>query len=276
MLQPAIDIAVGEGLYVYAVGRPRHAGMAGRLPGEGIVEHSPVQALAYRDLLCLYSRVPLDQFGREAVEQNLQEPDWVRRRVLAHQAVLISLLSHYTIVPFRFCTVYLGEDRVLSALDAHYAPLDRALRELQGATEWGVKAFSNMEILAAHVEATSTGLQAQREAVARAKPGTAYFLRKKLEQAARREAEPAATQMAQALHARLAAQARRARVNTMQSAAEHGQCDEMFLNAAYLVDDENWPAFRAAFDGLAESFGAQGFTLDLTGPWPPYNFADWQ
>jgi hypothetical protein len=46
----------------------------------------------------------------------------------------------------------------------------------------------------------------------------------------------------------------------------------MVLNAAYLVDVDAVEGFRAAAAGLEARHGELGARLQLTGPWPPYNF----
>ena len=176
-------------------------------------------------------------------------------------------------VPFKFCTVYLNKDGILTTLDKNYASFDRVLRSLAGATEWGVKVYCNLDVFAKQVEQTSEALRAQRDALARSKPGTAYFLRKKLEQAALRESENVITLRVQEIHTQLAQYARRGLLNKVQSTSEHGHSDAMFMNAAYLVPDENWQVFQGLLDGMYPELEKQGITLELTGPWPPYNFA---
>ena len=42
---------------------------------------------------------------------------------------------------------------------------------------------------------------------------------------------------------------------------------------ADLVANAYWPCFRTTLDALMSPFNSQGFELELTGPWPPYNFA---
>ena len=261
------------GFYAYAVVRLRDGEAGGALPSEGIIPDVAVEALSYQDVLVVYSTVPLSIFGQAELEQYLQEPNWVRERVIAHQTVLTSLLRDYTVLPFKFCTIYLNRDGILTTLNDNYAGFDRTLRDLQGATEWGVKVYCNLGVFAKQVEETSEALRSQREALGRAKPGTAYFLRKKLDQAALREAETVITYRVQEIHTQLMQKARRALLNKAQTASEHGHADEMFMNAAYLVADAGWPAFRTTLDDMLPTLQKQGITLELTGPWPPYNFA---
>ena len=266
------DVASDVGYYVYAIARPRDEMCAQPLPAEGIIPGASIEALSYKDTLAIFSPVPLSEFNQIALEQNLQEASWVRNRVIAHQAVLTGLLGAYTIVPLQFCTVYLSTERILNALADGYAGFDQILKQLRGATEWGVKVYCDLSVYARQLEESSSALKTQRDAIERARPGTAFLLRKKLEQAAAAIAERAATDTVQDIHAQLAAQASHSRLNQAQTVSEHGQGDEMFLNGAYLVDDANWPSFRAALDALVASWREQGFQIDLTGPWPPYNF----
>ncbi len=48
--------------------------------------------------------------------------------------------------------------------------------------------------------------------------------------------------------------------------------DVMLLNGAYLVDAGRLADFAAA--ARASVAGRDGFRADVTGPWPPYSFAD--
>jgi hypothetical protein len=46
----------------------------------------------------------------------------------------------------------------------------------------------------------------------------------------------------------------------------------MLLNGVYLVDDEDEDRFRRVVDELSEEYSRVSVTVELTGPWPPYNF----
>src|SRR5439155_802171 len=49
-----------------------------------------------------------------------------------------------------------------------------------------------------------------------------------------------------------------------------GSDEEMLFNGAYLVADR--PRFEHQLEALAEEYREFGVELELTGPWPPYNF----
>ncbi|MDP3046403.1 MAG: GvpL/GvpF family gas vesicle protein [Chloroflexota bacterium] len=259
--------------YVYAVARPRDGCKPGPLPAEGIVPQSAVYTVTHRDLLAVVSPVSLVEFGPEALEISLQDIAWAQARVLAHQGILAGLLDDYALIPFKFCTVYISRQRVQAMLAQHYQALDDTLRRLAGATEWGVKNFCSRRLLVEWIQEHSEALRPQREAIALTSAGAGYFLRKKLEKAAQREAERVVDACVQVSHTDLGNHARQAVTNPVQSPAVHGRKAEMVLNGAYLVDDSNLGAFQTALATLEATYAAQGFAYELTGPWPPYNFA---
>ena len=51
-----------------------------------------------------------------------------------------------------------------------------------------------------------------------------------------------------------------------------GTTRDVVLNAAYLVADSDTVRFHALASELSQRYAAQGLSLELTGPWPPYNF----
>jgi hypothetical protein len=46
----------------------------------------------------------------------------------------------------------------------------------------------------------------------------------------------------------------------------------MTLNGAYLMSEGQMTAFRAELERLEKDYNDLGFSYELTGPWPPYNF----
>lgn len=260
--------------YVCAVARPRASRAAAPSSVEGIVPGTSVHTLLYRDLLAVISPVPLAEFGTEALEANLQDVDWTSDRVLAHHRILTTLLDGYTLIPFKFCTLFSSEDRVQDMMRRHYGVLDQALCRLEGAVEWGVKLYYDRERLMTWVQDKSEAFRPQREKITQAREGTAYFLRKKLQRAAEEEVERTAEICAEQSHRRLSECVREAVANSVQPAQIHRRPEEMILNGAYLVDESQLAAFWETLATLEATYADQGFQYELIGPWPPYNFTN--
>ena len=68
------------------------------------------------------------------------------------------------------------------------------------------------------------------------------------------------------------AHASEALLNPLQNPDVSGHVGEMLLNGVYLVEDREADEFRHAVDELADEYRERGADVQLTGPWPPYNF----
>ncbi|MEY2443143.1 MAG: hypothetical protein QOJ46_2569 [bacterium] len=259
---PSAPADTGSAWWVYcAVG----AGDAALVPAglEGVAAATAVEVVRSGDLAAVVSAVPLAEFGDEPLRRHLEDLAWVERVARAHEAVLEAVMASVTIVPLRLCTLCLTRERVEALLAEQAAELEPALEALRGRAEWGIKVF-----------ATSRAAAAEREdeaGTARSEAG-AYLERKRRDRAARERAQQEAHDCVQGVHERLAQESVAVAVNPPQQPEAHGRDAEMLLNAAYLVDDERRDALHSAVDELAAEHAAAGFAVELTGPWPPYNF----
>ncbi|MGI8622098.1 MAG: GvpL/GvpF family gas vesicle protein, partial [Solirubrobacteraceae bacterium] len=233
---------------------------AARLPDglRGVVPGAEVETVTGGQLAAVVSAVPLAEFNDERLREHLEDLAWVEHVARAHESVLESVMATTTIVPLRLCTICLSPERVAALLDEQAAGLAPALDALRGRTEWGVKLFGP--------------LAGPTEPEAEAADGSAYLERRRRARGAREEAQRAATDCAQHIHDALGRETVASAVNPPQRPEAHGRDAEMLLNAAYLIDDERREALRGLVESLAAEHEPAGFALELTGPWPPYNF----
>ena len=227
----------------------------------GVDPKEPVGLVPRGEVAAVGSGVRLDEFGTEALEANLRDLAWLEDKVRAHDSVLAAVLGHATVVPFRFGAIYDSEDHVRAML-AERRDLAEALARLAGAVELGVGAYLDSEQLHARL-AAERGIGEGEES------GRAYMERRRLERELDDAVAGFAAECSRTAHDRLAAEASDARSNPVRASDDARRL--MVLNGAYLVRDEG--AFRAAASELASKLAADGVSVEITGPWPPYNFA---
>jgi hypothetical protein len=253
------------GLYLYGIVRA-NVRISGELPG--VDSGHRVFLLEGNELAAIVSSVPLEEFGEEPLRENLNEVAWLEEKARAHEGVLETLLDSTTVVPTRLCTIFSDEKQVREMMSRERAALLDALERLEGKAEWGVKAFAGPGAL-------------ERAALERAKegaeegpvsPGAAYMDRRRREARARENAEEIADGWAQAIHERLARCAAEALLNPLQRREVSGRDGDMLLNGVYLIEDGEVERFRELASQLGEDYRASGVLVELTGPWPAYNF----
>jgi len=264
--EPSRD--AGElGYYVYGV----VSVASGRdLPADliGVDSRSPATLVEGSGLAAIVSRVSLAEFGEEQLHDNLNDVAWLEDKARAHEEVLDAALSRMTVVPMRLCTIYRSEDQVQEMLGRERDLLVDALARLQGKTEWGVKVIAEPGAL----ERAAAQGGARPDDEAKLSPGTAYMSEKRRQALSREEGDRVAEEWAEAVHERLAAKASEALLNPLQNPEVSGHIGEMLLNGVYLVDDREAEDFRGVVDQLAGEYLELGAAVELTGPWPPYNF----
>lgn len=284
---PPLDTPPTEGgeagcaYYVYGVvgrdgGQPLE-----ELPGEGIDPACPVYALPFshpaantdRILQAIVSQVSLRDFGQERLEENLDDMRWLEAKVRSHQDILGTVAASHTLMPMRFCTLYRTEERIREMLEQHHADFVQALTRLEGKREWGVKVYCDNQVLAQRTGQVSDGVKEIEAEMATKSSGAAYFLKEKLEATIAAEAERISDAFAQRSHDLLSSRAAEAIISSLQSKKLTGRPEAMVLNGAYLVAQDQLAAFRAELVSLQDEYGDLGFSYEMTGPWPAYNFS---
>jgi hypothetical protein len=251
----------GEAWWVYGVVSSVGAsdiatGLAGVEPG------SAVEALEEGELAALASRVPLSEYGDDQLRLHLEDIEWLERTARAHEAVQERVLRRTDLVPLRLCTLYRDQDALRRVLRENAELFAENLALVQGCAEWGLKVFVDRVCQQADARAPSTPSSS----------GTDYLTGRQRERDLAAARDELLTRCAQEVHAAAAALARLERVNPVQHPEAHGRQAEMVLNGAYLLQRGQMAALQTRVDELNREWAPEGVIIELTGPWPPYNF----
>lgn len=216
------------------------------------------------------SRVSLDEFDELGLAERLGDAAWLEENIRRHEGVLERVLASTTVLPCRFCTVYRTEADLRQFLRERQDALAKALAQVAGRVELGVKAFVDPERFAAGGAQENEQIRELTAQAAQTEGGRAYLESRRLERLVGDERARFGQEAASELHRRLLDTAERGVLLDLQRPELSGRSDEMVLNGAYLVSDR--PGFERELATLAGDLSKRGLELELTGPWPPYNF----
>ena len=262
--EPA-DAETAEAWWVYCVlGARDCANVPSGL--QGIESGTAVHVVREGELVAVVSPLPAAAYDDDHLRQNLEDLEWVERTARRHEAVLERTLEQVAIVPLRLCTIYHDLAGVRRLLREQASVLTSGLARVDGCAEWGVKVFAG-EVVADRGEPDSSVADTDG-----GRPGATYLLHRQREREHAARAGELRAACAQAVHQRASRCAREAVTNPPQRRELHGRDTAMILNGAYLVSHDQTQALHDEVGALQAEWEPQGYVIELTGPWPAYNF----
>jgi hypothetical protein len=261
------------GHYVYCVAETAAAQQLDPASFPAAIEDkSKLEWVTASDLAALCSTVPLAAYGEEALAEHLSDATWTAVRAMRHETVVEYVAKRVSVVPLRFGTIYLERASIERMLNEKERELAQIIERLRDHEEWGVNVYSDRATLLASITEVSPRLRELSRQAEAASPGQSYLMQKKIEALRVDEARASLNEMVAGIEKTLgeaAADAKRLRILKVE-ATEHGELKAKF---AFLVQRAQFEEFRAAAERLAEENVAAGVRLELTGPWPAYNFS---
>jgi len=248
--------------YLYCVAHAKRAPALQRAP-RGLPGTGPLRALdAGGGVRLVVADAPLSRYGSAPVEARLRDLDWVAACATAHEAVVEHIARAATTIPLKLFTLFNTDDRALAHITKLRPAIDRAIARVAGRQEWGVRIHLD--------EASARRVQRERAAKATAgvTSGTRFLMLKKQEQQALREALARGRADIDATFEALAQSADDAR----RRPPDPVDGTRLVLDAAFLLPPRRAAAFKRVARERVRRLAEHGYTLTLSGPWPPYNF----
>lgn len=263
-----------QGFYVYCIAARAEVSEVfdEKLPA-AIEDDASLEALEQGELSAVVSPVPLADYGEGALQSRLTDATWTAVRAMRHERVVEHFARRASVVPLRFGTIYMKRDNVVAMLDEKRDELLAIIERLRGREEWGLNVYSDRAKLKEEIVALSPRLREMSEQAAQASPGQSYLMRKKIDSMREAEARTETKRVAAAIEHELLSAAADASARLRVLKDEATEQGEVSAKLAFLVERERFAEFRAAAERLAQEYEGAGFKLELTGPWPAYNFA---
>ena len=245
------------GLYVYAIGR------AGHPPADD------VEQLTEGSLAAFFTRVDLRDYSQETIDARAKDVEWLGAIGYRHQETMTRLMHGGTILPLRAFTLFGSDDALRERLRDDAERYAKVLERLDGKQEWTLRIELAPEPWSEALTRRVDSLRALTEEIAAASTGKAFLLRKKLDEAkkqASREAEQAlVAEIEQAVMTKLAC-------DTVAESRQ--QRDGGFPQINVLLNRDEEARLQELVDELSARYDGDGVRLAVTGPWPPYTFAE--
>lgn len=251
------------GVWVYAIARAeRAAECAAGLRG---VAEEPVRAVIGGDLAAAVGTVRLDDFRGAGLRRHLRDVNAFAPKARAHNAVVSAFRRGGPVIPVRLGTIYRDDRRVCQLLLKEHEDMVTALHRVSGREELGVKAYADPKSLAIQGDLIHS---ASTDGLSR----VPYVLRRRRQLASQQEGYRLASAEADRVHAVLLRCAVDGKRKQPIEETPSAKGPWTMLNGSYLVDGDVVALFLETVTALERSTAR--IRLEVTGPWPPYSFAE--
>ena len=239
--------------------------LAGRA-GLAMDDNHPVEAFGAGRVLALTCRVDADEYRSE----ERQPAGWLAERACRHAALLSELLLGTAVLPVKFGALFSSPQHLVSTIVAHEPALASALERLRGQAEWGVKAFVDEPAALAALGERDPNLRARRAALP-SHPGARYLHARQLEVQLASAMRTQAAERSRLL-AKLLAAIPADLMELPLGPATASEGVQMVFHAGLLLPLVRRPLLFEALEAPARQWSADGWRIELSGPWPAYHF----
>ena len=241
-----------EGKYIYCIigtKQERNFGPIG-------IGSDEVLTIGYEDLSMVVSNHPMTKFVVN------------RENLLAHEKVIEEVMKEFdSVLPVRFGTIASSADEIRNLLDRRYGEFKNALRDMDHKVELGVKGiWKDKGIIFKEIAKENKEIRKVKEKIqndtGRKNIHAKMEAGKMVEWALQKKKEEEAEKIVDAL-----------RKTAFDCKLNKTIGDEMFMNAAFLVDKGREKEFDNIMDDLGEEHKDR-MKFMYTGPLPVFNFVN--
>lgn len=251
-------------LYVYAVTRDAVTPNA-----EAIDQTRHFGTVTVEGIAAVFTPVSALEMSQEVIDRRAGDLEWLGSIGYRHQAVVSELMKMTAIVPLRAFTLFSGAGALRDYLAEHRDALAKVLDRLGGKQEWTLRIELDPERWSAALVQRVDSLRVLQQEIDGSTPGKAFLLRKKLDDERKRASREAEEHLVGEIES---AVARKLACETVAESRERR--DGAFPQINVLLNRDEEAPLRELRSELATRYEAEGVTLAVTGPWPPYTFAN--
>lgn len=242
-----------EGKYIYCIIESKQERNFGPI---GVGERGDeVLTIGYDDLSMVVSNHSITKLAAN------------RRNMISHERVIEEVMKEFdSVLPVRFGTIASGADEIRNLLDRRHREFKSALRDMEHKVELGVKGIWNdMDVVFSEIVEGNETIKNLRKQL-KGKGSQNVQVKINIGQLVKKELDQKKEKQAEEIVDRLRRMSYEYKLNKTIG-------DEMFMNAAFLVDKGREKEFDNTMDDLCDEYEDR-MKFMYAGPLPVFNFVN--
>jgi len=177
-----------------------------------------------------------------------------------------------TVIPFKFGSVFKSPESVLNMLKEKHHSFDALLKNLAEKEEWGIKLFYQSNKLISWLNSNHEAIIQFNTDLKNSSPGKSFLIKKQKETLFKSVTKQEINSVREKLHEEVRSLAEDLKYEKETDPSLTKDKGINALNLPVLIHNANIDQVKSIVNRYNNEYGKRGFHIDLTGPWPPYNF----
>jgi len=231
-----------------------------------------LKSIEYGGFYVIMKNVSDCEFSEDNLKRNLSDIQWLEFNAREHIGVINKIMEYTTVIPFKFGTIFQSEDNLKNFIASYSDSLIENFKYIDAKEEWAVKIYCDRKILSDQIDELSEEAAALEKQIMESSPGKAFLLKRKKTDLVELELDRICKHFGQKYYDELKNLSISTSLNNLLPKEFTGRLDTMILNATFLVSKNQVSNFRTIVCNLGNRNKNFGFSLEITGPWPPFSF----
>lgn len=223
-------------------------------------------------LFAIVSEVSLEEYGEETMSEKGEDIEWLKEKAVIFMDIILKINSISNIIPMKFLTIFTSEERVKNVISENYEQIIHNFNKIKDREELSFKIYCDEKKYKEKVMGEE--IRIFEDSLIGKPKGAAFFLKKKFDGELDDKIQNRICSMANSLTDAISSLAVDRKTNKLLAKEITGISTPMILNCAFLVENDNQDLFMTKIDELKADYENCGFTIELSGPWPPFSFCE--
>ncbi|PLT29680.1 GvpL/GvpF family gas vesicle protein [Peribacillus deserti] len=261
-------------IYLYGL-IPAHESRERTLPSlKGFDGRGEIYTIPIGSITALVCNLDPHEYSEDSIKDKTNnDMEWLQEKAFHHHETVLKLSKMYTIIPLKFCTLYMNQTSLEKTVRDHEAKMMDTFELLTGNEEWNLKIYCDDELLKTKVSQNNPVLEAKRAEISELPKGKQFFEKKKLDKLLESELEEEKNKVSEKIHEHLKEFALKGNVKKTWGSNVTGRKDDMTWNGVYLIGDSKVEEFLGQIQQYEKDMKETGWRFEASGPWPAYHFS---
>ena len=236
--------------------------------------HGRAYSLRFKDIEAVVSDAPIDQFAGNKMKDRIEnDPLWLENNLRFHHNTIVKAGVTGSVIPMKFGMLFKTKRSFETMLKKYYKEFKTLLLKLKHKQEWGVKVYLDRKKIIEQLKSEDEELKHLEGGKDELAEGMRWYMERKIETAISKKLDGKIEICLAEIVEVLKQLAEKVAINDLSASHNEETNDkDIILNSACLVGSEDAKSFKEHLEKSLAKFYRSGFTIEITGPWPPYNF----